>query len=402
MPSAIRLSISANIVLTGIVALLLWRGQPADRSSFAGSARASSARSGPPEAAQLANDLQSKPAGSVLTPNAVAQLERAGVSRHILTTALVEDFNLRWDKRILEMERQYAPRQMPERERVEMGRLREAEQIRELKEALGEEGYRVWDKEQTLRSFNSSGLPMTAEEAEQAYRLQKEFNLQHKEAQMAMEDGFADTADASALQMQAQAELDRELEKLFGKQRLDKMRGFADTNPDVNSKYAELNPTPGQARAAVRTEEEFHAREVALTRRLKENPEAAANAVAELKALEDAREENLRQIFGAGVYDTMKQQSDPTYKTLKQYAEAWELKDHEIQSVYESLHAYQDQAERMRHAATLRESAGQPVNWHEISSSIEHVQQQTEASLQNIIGSERLRRLKLNGILTTK
>lgn len=332
----------------------------------------------------------------------MAQLERAGVSRNILTKALVEDFSLRWDKRILEMERQYAPRQMPERERVEIGRLRDAEQIRELKEVLGEEGYRTWDKEQTLRGLNSSDLPMAAEETEQAYRLQKEFNLKHKEAQMAMEDGFADTADASALQMRAQEELDRELEKLFGKQRLDKMRGFADTNPDANSKYAELNPTSVQARAAVRAEEDFQAREAVLAKRLKENPEAAANAVTELKVLEDAREENLRQIFGAGVYDTMKQQSDPTYKILKQYAEAWELKDHDIQSVYESLHAYQDQAERMRKAATLRESAGQAVNWHEISSAIEQVQQQTEASLQNIIGSERLRRLKLNGILTTQ
>jgi len=63
----------------------------------------------------------------------------------------------------------------------ELSRQSDVEQIRELRAVFGEEGYVAWDKEQTLRALNRArvpgdDLPMTSEEAEQAYRLQKEFD----------------------------------------------------------------------------------------------------------------------------------------------------------------------------------------------------------------------------------
>jgi hypothetical protein len=291
---------------------------------------------------------------------------------------------------------------MSDRQYVECARLREAEQIRELKETFGEEGYLAWDKAQTLRALNPADLTMTAEEAEQAYRLQKDFDQKHKELQMAMEDGVADTVDVGTLQLQAQETLNLELEKLFGKQRLNEIRGISEPIADVHSKYADLNPTPDQVKSVLQAEGDYRARETALTERLKVTPGDAAHVADELKAINDARDENLRRIFGAEAYDTMKRQNDLTYKTLQQYAGAWELKGQEIQSVYEALHGFHDQIELTRSAAALSEAAGQPVNWRAIDSAIEQTRQQTEASLQNLIGVERLRRLKQNGILTTR
>lgn len=349
----------------------------------------------------MAGELQPKSAGPRLSPAAIAQLEQMGISRSILSRALLEQFNRRWDKRLIELEKKHAPKPMPERDYVEFARLRDAEQIRELKESLGEEGYLAWDREQTLRMLNSAGLPMTAEEAEQAYRLQKEFDEKHKELQMAMEDGVADLADGGTLQTQAQEALNRELEKLLGKKRFNEMRGITEPIAEVQWKYGDLNPTPDQANAVLLSEEGYRAREAALTRRLSENPGDTANISAELKAMNDAREEELRRIFGAEAYDQMKRQNDPTYKTLQQYAEAWELEAPEIQSVHDALRVFQDQMDRTRTAAAMSEAAGQQVNWREINSSIEQARQQTEAGLRTLIGGERLRRLKQNGVLTT-
>jgi hypothetical protein len=279
--------------------------------------------------------------------------------------------------------------------------------MRELKAAFGEEGYLAWDKEQTLHALNRARvpgdeLPMTAGEAEQAYRLQKEFDDKARELQIMLEDGVADKADVGTLQAQAQQTLDREIEKLLGPQRFNELRGNVDPTTEVYRTYGDLNPTPSQARAVLQAEQDYRAREAALTKRVNENPGDTANVTAELKALSDAQDENLRQVFGAAVYDNMKRQNDPTFKTLQQYAEAWELKDQEIQSVYETLHAFQDQAARTRSAAEMSEAAGQRVNWREINSAIEQAQQQTEAGLQNLIGGERLQRLKQNGVLTIR
>ncbi|HEY9154614.1 MAG TPA: hypothetical protein VIM69_05760, partial [Opitutaceae bacterium] len=139
---------------------------------------------------------------------------------------LVEDFNRRSTKKIAELQKKYAPLLVPDRVMIEFSRQADIDRANELKQALGEEGYRDWDKEQTLLELNRARAPgneltMTPAEAEQAYRLQKEFDDKAKELQMAMEDGVADRADAGTLQAQAQQTLDHQLEKLLGKQRFD-------------------------------------------------------------------------------------------------------------------------------------------------------------------------------------
>jgi len=402
MSYVLRLSIGFNMVLMGIITALLWRGQ-----SAAMTVRPASTRSEMPNIGRPTKEFRSQDLGSKPTPTAIAQLERMGISRDILINVLLEDLNRRSARRILELQKRYAPRSVPDHAMRELSRESVVEQILELKESLGEEGYLAWDKEQTLHALNrarvpGNELPMTAVEAEQAYRLQKEFDEKNRELQIMMENGVADTADTGTLQAQAQQALDRELEKLLGKQRFDELRGNTDPTAEVYRTFGDMNPTPDQAKAVLEAEADFRARETDLSERLKAKPINEANLAAELKAMKDAQEENLRRVFGAEAYDTMKRQNDPTYKTLQQYAEAWQLNDHEIQSVYTTLTALFDQTDRTRNAAEMREAAGQRVNWREINSTIEQARQQAEAGLQNQIGGERLRRLKKNGILMAR
>jgi ABC-type phosphate transport system auxiliary subunit len=160
----------------------------------------------------------------------VAELEQAGIPRDILVSVLLADLNRRWTAQGVALQKKYAPGPVPEREQRELSRQSIAEQTRELRGALGEEGYRAWDKEQTLLALNRARppgdeLPMNAAETEQAYRLQKAFDDENRELQEAMEDGAADQADIGKLQAKAQQTLDRELERLLGKERFEALRG---------------------------------------------------------------------------------------------------------------------------------------------------------------------------------
>jgi hypothetical protein len=410
MTSAFRISIGANIVLLGTVLALFSRDRPAAPVRLVEPPAAAPAplvvvRVAAPKTP--ATSLQPRPAGSELTPAVVAQLEQMGISRSILTNVLLESLNRRSAKRLLELQKEYAPRLVPEHEMRELSRESDAEQVRELKAAFGEAGYIAWDKEQTLKALNRARvpgdeLPMSDDEAEQAYRLQKKFDHDNRELQMAMEDGVADKADVGLLQAEAQQSLDRDLEKLLGKQRFDELKGVIDPTTVVYREFGDLNPTPDQAKAVVQADGDYRDREAALARKLAENPAAAANVRDELDAMNVARDEILRGIFGAEAYDTQKQQNDPTYKTLKLYAGAWELNEPDVQSVYQALHAFNSQADLTRNAAEMREAAGQRVNWREINAAIEQARQQTEAGLQSLIGTERLGRLKENGLLGTR
>src|SRR5882672_3131926 len=108
MSSAFRLSIGANILLLGIVAVLLWRDQPAAPSPVAPRERPVSPRSETPKTGAVAKERQPKLAGPKLTPAAIAQLEQMGISRDTLVNILLEDLDRRLGQRVLELQKKYA------------------------------------------------------------------------------------------------------------------------------------------------------------------------------------------------------------------------------------------------------------------------------------------------------
>lgn len=362
-----------------------------------------------PSFATPASARHQAPVGSPLSgvasdatpPTVLAQFERLGVARDVVVHALLGEIHRRWDLRSAELEKRYAPSQVPEREYIELARMRDADEVRMLKEALGESEYLAWHKDHTLRMLNVGGAPLTPQEAELAYRLQKEFNEEYNARQMAMEDGVADEADLGRLHDDAQAALDRQLEQLLGTQRYQQMRGISDPIADVQRRFGDLDPTPDQAHIVLQAEEHYLAREAALAKRLKADASDTAEIAVELQAMREARDQELRRTFGAEAYDALQRQNDPTFKKLTQYAAAWELQDHEIPPLHEALHAFHVQTERTRAAAAMREAAGHPVNWPEINAAIEQSRRQTEATLSKLIGEPRLDRLKQNGMLYT-
>ncbi len=396
MPSALRLSLGANAALATVVAFLLWSHRPAPPAAATASARRPDA---PPATAPAPTTPD--PAAPEGLRTAITQLEQLGLPREVVVTALIGDIHRRWDLRFAALEKHYAPRRVPEREYIELARQRDAEQERELVAALGADGYRAWDKQRILRLHNAGHAALSEAEAETLYRLQKDFDAHHKELQMAVEDGVADATDISALHAQAQAALDEELRQLLGPQRYNQLRGLSDPLTDAAQRYGDLNPSPAQAQAVVQADDDFRTREAALARRLRGNP-GAVDIAAELRALNETREENLRRIFGAEAYENTRRENDSTYQRLGQFASAWELRAEELPNVYDTLRTFREQMELARSAAAMREAAGQRVNWREIDASIELVRQQAETDLVQLIGDKRAWRLKENGLLSTR
>jgi hypothetical protein len=172
-----------------------------------------------------------------LTPLAVAKLGRVGIPRDTVAAVIIADLDLRSARALLALQKQHAPKPVPEREQIELSRWADDEQKRELETAFGEEGYRSWDREQTILALNPSGVSMTDEEAEKVYDLQKAFDQKNQALIEAMQDGVADKADGRTLQAQAQAALDRELKSLLGNDRFDSLRG---RGPEA--RYADAGP----------------------------------------------------------------------------------------------------------------------------------------------------------------
>jgi hypothetical protein len=234
MSPAFRVSLAVNVLLLGVAGALLWRDRPSVPPPPLSMPPAPPPAATPsPPTRDGARPAEFSPVGSPpskLTPAAVAELEQSGIPREIIVNVLLADLNRRWNARLLALQRQYAPAPVPEKELRALARQTTTDQVGELRTALGEEGYQAWDREQALRTLNRARppgdeLPMTAAEAEQAYRLQKAFDDEYRELQETMEDGAANAGDIGRLQAQAQQTLDRALEQLLGRPRFDALRG---------------------------------------------------------------------------------------------------------------------------------------------------------------------------------
>ncbi len=397
-----KISLAANTLLVGIIAVQLWR-----HPSSAPTAAIAVPQRPTAMAARHADNtdleaLRPQPGGPELTPAGVAELERLGISRDAIADALIDDCTFRYDKRMRALEKNYAPKPVPRREKLAMQREAEAERIVELKAAFGEERFLAWDKATRLGRLNMGGLPLAPQESEQAYHVQKNFDDKARALQIAMEDGTLDPTDFNTSYNQLRHEYDQQLENLFGRDRLAEIQGASNPMAEVSRRYTELNPTPEQAKAVLQAEGDLHAREAELVQQLKDNPDQIANLATQVKALTDAKDDRLRQIFGADAYNATKRQNDSIYQKLQQYAGAWDLADPQIGPVYDALAGFHDQADLTRMTAEMNEAAGQTVDWHQINAGIEQSRQQLEVALANLIGGERVRRLRQNGLLDVR
>lgn len=403
MSRVLKLSLAVNAILVALAAWLwLERGGPSVRTAAA-IEPATASRARVPDASEaVASSENASTNRDRITPDVVADLMRRGISREALVIALREQSNRQWDQELLELERRQAPRPLSERDYHQFARRREAAQDAEIRAALGEEGYREWDRMVTLRALNPSDLPLAPREADQAYRLQKEYELQHRELTRAQEDGLADPADVAALQAQAQATRDRQLEELLGKTRAEALRGSAEATADAHARFGDEGALSGQAIAAARVDADFRARESALGERSRDAAVDVSTIASEMQAIEADREQELRRIFGAAAYDEQQREKDATFRAVRQYAAAWELGEREVGAVYERLRALRSRTGSLRAAAAMREAAGQAVDWPALNTLLVAEGGRAESDLVALIGPERTKRLKQNGLLAER
>jgi hypothetical protein len=398
----LALSLGLNIALLAAAILLLRRDEAARGRSVEIAPKVSATAAQPTVAkpAPAAAPAARRTGNAHLTPEDIARFEKAGVPRNILADVMREDFRLRWNKRTAELEARFAPLPVPQREYSRLQRQQDAEQARELKAALGEEGYLAWDKEQTLRTVNFEGVPMDAPESDQVYRLQKQLDDKLHEFQWGMEDGDMDVADMTKLQLETQDAYENSLKNLLGEKRYNELKGYVVPVVEGHLEFNELTPSPEQIAALQGAASQYNDSEAQLRKRLRDQPEDPLKLAAELQKLNDARDQNFRQTLGDQAYDEVKREHDGMYQTLQQYASAWNLTDSEIQPVYSQLKAYEQKVDTLRKAAQLNELVGNDVDWNAVNAAILREQQQAQTALQNLVGPDRARRISRNGLLS--
>lgn len=346
--------------------------------------------------AQPATHTKSTDLNSWLT-----DLRAAGVPNKILANLVIADFENRWDVKERDLQKQFDTGDLDANAltRAEDERIAEREQT--LRNALGEEGFRQWDKENTLRDLNLENVNLSDAETDSLYQLRKTLSQNQRDLQTASHAGKIDDADLSQKLSALQTQYDTQVQTLLGNDRYAQMTASPDAAAaDLRRKTKDLHPTDGELTALAAAQQQWNDQRAALDHQLESAQVTPEQHDAQMQALNSARDQAYQSALGTNSFAEYQKSQDPTYQAMKHFSATWQLTDDDIDYLYSTLQYYKTSVANYQQQAQTLQNQGQPVDWTNVQKSISQFSGQVDQTLQNYLGDDRLKKLEQNNVLT--
>jgi hypothetical protein len=317
----------------------------------------------------------------------VEQLRAMGVPNDTLALVAKVDFEVQWDSRFDECG---GDRDKLAAVQLAMNLNKDAE----MRAALGEAGFRQWDQKNMLWEAMSTAVDVTASEGATIYDSKKKLQQQLLDLERARLKGTMDDAEISDAEDKAYSEYFQQLKDTLGDERYAKSQQLDDAyNADrLRHELAGVNPSDSQFQELFKADKEYNKSQLELD---PSSPDYAA----QLKALNDARDQFYRQVLGTEVYDTLQKQQDPAYSQMKKYETLWGLDDSKVDYVYSTMKQYEKSVEDYKAQINALVAQGQKVDGNVVSQKLGQLAGDTQQTLQNYLGQDSFNRLQRNRVL---
>jgi hypothetical protein len=320
----------------------------------------------------------------------IDQLRAMGVPNNILARVVMKDLDKGWNKRGAELAIKCHgdPGTMAALQ-LEIDKSRDAE----MRAALGEEGFKQWDQENMLREVNQGKIQLTASETGATYDLWKKLQQRQLDLEQAKVEGTMDPADINDATDKAASEFNQQMKALLRDDRYAQSQQTDDGTAAASLKQdlAKANPSDSQFQDLLKAQQQLNDARSALD---PSSPDYAA----QLKALDDARNQEYEQVLGTNVFNTLQKEQDLGYNQMKKYETLWGLDDSKIDNVYGVIKYYEKTLQDYQAQAQASESQGQSVDWGVVNKNLQQYADQTQQVLQNYLGQDTFNRMLQNGV----
>jgi hypothetical protein len=322
----------------------------------------------------------------------IDQLRAAGVPNNVLARVVLSDLDEAWDRRFAE-----GPGDADAVAALQQERERDEEA--EMRAALGEEGYRLWDQEKLLREVNSGKIPLTTSETNAIYALKKKLQQRQRDLEQARLNGDMDDAEINDATDKAYSEFNRQMKTLLGDDRYAKSQGLDEGTAAANLKQdlAKVNPSDSQFQELMKAQQQLNESRSKLDKQFQDDPSSAAYAD-QIKALDEARDAEYQRVLGTNVFDTLQKEQDVGYSKMKKYENIWGLDDNKVDYAYGALKYYEKSVQDYQAQAHALEAQGQSVDWDAVNRNLQQFAEQTRQSLQNYLGQDSFNKMQRNGV----
>jgi hypothetical protein len=322
----------------------------------------------------------------------IDQLRAMGAPNDFLALVAKVDFEAQWDSRFDEckgdMDKLAAVQ-------LAMNMNKDAE----MRAALGEAGFRQWDQKTVLWEAMSTSVETTTSEAAAIYGLKKKLQQTQYDLEKARLNGTMDDAQINAASDKAYAEYFQQMKGLLGDDRYKKSQQLDDdfVAGNLRAQLAQVNPNDSQFQELFKAEQELNNSRLELDHQFESDP-SSKEYQAQLKALNEARDQAYQHVLGSNAFYALQQQQDPGYTQMKKYADLWGLDDSKINYVYETLKNYEKSLQEYQAQLVVLQIQGQGVDLDTVRSHLQQVTDKTQQALQNYLGQEGFNKLQRNRV----
>ena len=330
------------------------------------------------------------------------QLRAAGVPNKILASVTIAAFEDHWDAKEQELQRQFDSGDVDADALTQAESERVAERERTLRAALGEQGFRQWDKENTLHDMNLGNLKLSDAESDSLYQLRKGLLQGQHDVEQASRNGEIDEADLSQKLSALQTQYNAQARTLLGDDRYTAMNSSPDpVNADLLRKTKDLHPTDEQFTALTEAQKQWNDQRATLDRQLESAQLSPDQHDAQMQALDVARDKAYQQALGTNGFADFQKTQDANYQAMKHYSAAWQLNDQDIDYLYRTIQSYKTTVANYQQQAKALQSQGQTVDWNDVQRNISQFSGQVGQTLQSYLGDDRFKKLEQNNIFST-
>jgi hypothetical protein len=328
----------------------------------------------------------------------IEALRASGAPPHILVAAAQADFEACWQQRNDEMQRAYLHGEIDADAFAVFNAERDNEAERALRAALGEEAFRAWDQARQFSSLDLKNTALSSDETNSLYQLQKGLQSQIRSLEVARRKKEMDQAEFDRQRDAAQAGYQNQLKTLLGYERYANFTGTG-LNADERHALKSMNLTGNQMAAVEMVQCEWEENRAAVQKNLEKGEVDPATANAQIKALDEWREQGFQSTLGTETFKSYQKQQDSRYLDMKNYACQWNLTDQDIDRVYAVLDGYEAMKRECQQQLAGPQPAGDAGSQEQVNDYLQQASNQAVQDLWQYLGPDRYDVLIRNRVL---
>ncbi len=388
-----RVSLGLNLVLAIVaVALFLHRPSQAHAPAPLGHDLAATAKA---QTLLDATRVAADHSASAPRRSAVDRLRALGVPNRVLAQVAQADIDVNWERECEKLGRNANPER-----KAALQVEHEDAKLAAMLAALGEEGFRQWDRKKLLREAINGRIDVTSAEADALYDLKRQLRARQSELEKARVKGAMDDAAIEDASYKIYCEFNDRMKVLLGDERYARSQGSDDASGATNlrQELGRLDPNPDQLQSLLKAQRQWNARLSDLERQFQDN-EASSTYDAAIAAVNEERDREYKRVLGAEAFESLQKRQDAGYSKMKQYQDLWGLDDGQIDYVYGTLKYYEKSVADYSAQNEARAAKGESVDWGAVTETLQEFSSQIQQSLQKRLGGERFDRLQRNRVI---